>query len=130
MSETIKSIVRFSFILLCILLASFGIQAFIEARIGISIFENLLISSYVTNYILVLITFILIVVLKDNKSKSLGFVFLGGFLFKMAIYFIMFSPTYNADGVIDKVEFLAFFTPYAICLTYETYVLVTLLNRA
>ena len=43
---------------------------------------------------------------------------------------MLFYPTYNADGDADKIEFLAFFVPYALSLILETYTLVKILNKS
>lgn len=129
MKKTIKPILRFSMFLLLALSAVFGIQALIYQFLGISIFEHLLITSYWVNYIMVVFTFAIIIALKNRKSQSLGFLFLGGFFIKIAVFLFFFKPIFLQDDEISSIEFAAFFTPYAFCLAYETYILVSILNK-
>ncbi len=51
----------------------------------------------------------------------------GSFL-KFAFFFIFFYPSYQADGDITRLEFMAFFIPYIFSLLIETMSLITLLN--
>ncbi|MEQ8623437.1 MAG: DUF6168 family protein [Vicingaceae bacterium] len=129
MKKTIKPLLRFSTTLLLGLLLVFGIHALISKSLGVSVYEHLLIPSYWVNYLLVVFTFAILIALKNRKSQSLGFVFLGGFFVKIAVFLIFFKPIFSADGEIATVEFVSFFTPYAVCLAYETYILVTILNK-
>ena len=129
MKKTIKPLFRFSSSLLLGLIVVFGIHALISRFLDVSIFEHLLIPSYWVNYLLVVFTFAILIALKNRKSQSLGFVFLGGFFVKIAVFLIFFKPIFLADGEIATVEFVSFFTPYAVCLAYETYILVTILNK-
>lgn len=129
MKKTIKPLFRFSTSLLLGLAVVFGIHALISHYLGISIHDHLLITSYWVNYLLVVSTFAILIALKNRKSQSLGFVFLGGFFIKIAVFLIFFKPQFLTDGEIATVEFVSFFTPYAVCLAYETYILVTILNK-
>ena len=65
----------------------------------------------------------------ERLQGSLGFMYLGGSLFKFLIFFLLFYPGYKADGDVSKLEFATFFVPYALCLIVETTVLVRMLNR-
>lgn len=129
MKKAIKPILRFSLLLLLGLIIVFGIQALVYNFLGISLYDNLLIPSFWVNYIMVVFTFSIILALKNRKSQSLGFIFLGGFFVKIAVFLIFFKPVYMQDGVIENSEFASFFIPYAICLACETYVLVSILNK-
>jgi len=129
MKKTIKPLLRFSTSLLLGLAIFFVVHALINHYLGISIYDHLLITSYWVNYLLVVFTFAILIALKNRKSQSLGFVFLGGFFIKIAVFLLFFKPIFLIDGEIATVEFVSFFTPYAVCLAYETYILVTILNK-
>lgn len=91
--------------------------------------SNLIIESYLSNFILVLITYGVLMFFREKKNESLGFIFLYGFFLKMAVFMIFFNPTYKADSEMTGLEFFAFFLPYSVCLAFETVVIVRILNR-
>ncbi len=128
--KMIKNLFSFSLQLIFLLLAVFGLHQAVLSYLERSWLENLIVPSYITNYLLVLLTYAIIVYMKDKKSQSIGFIFLGGFFLKMAVFMIFFNPFYKLDGESSTGEFCAFFIPYGICLTFETIVLVRLLNRS
>lgn len=84
------------------------------------IFENKIILSYVVNLAMVVGVFGLLYLLKNKYKSQLGFLFLAGSMLKFAIFFIVFQPIYKADDAITKLEFAAFFVPYALGLILET----------
>ena len=54
---------------------------------------------------------------------------MGGSFLKFAVFFVVFYPSYKADGDIQKVEFAAFFVPYVLALIVETYFASKMLNQ-
>ncbi|MEC3963997.1 DUF6168 family protein [Flagellimonas halotolerans] len=84
--------------------------------------------SYVLNAIMALIVFLAIYIFRNRYRDLLGFFFLGGSLLKFALFFIFLYPAFNQDGVLERLEFLAFFVPYGYALALETFFLVKLLN--
>ena len=66
---------------------------------------------------------------KEKGSHSLGYLFLAGFFLKIAVFMIFFNPHYKADDEIIPEEFFAFFVSYAVCLAYETKIIVKILNQ-
>ena len=84
--------------------------------------------SYVLNAIMALIVFLAIYIFRNKYRDLLGFFFLGGSLLKFALFFIFLYPAFNQDGVLERLEFLAFFVPYGYALALETFFLVKLLN--
>ncbi len=125
----IANLLSFSIRLFVLLLFTFGIHQLALHFLHVTWNLHLINESYLTNFILVLITYAVIYYLKDKKSQSLGFIFLGGFFLKLLFFMLFFNPVYKFDSEISTLEFTAFFVPYGICLTYETIVLVRLLNR-
>ncbi len=126
----IRKTLSFSLKLLLSLLLVFGIHQYILYLKEFPWDSNLIIEAYLSNFILVIISFYIIILFFKKQNFSLGFIFMGGFLVKMAVFMIFFSPTFKANDKIEAVEFFSFFTPYAICLLFETTVLVRLLNRS
>ena len=120
---------RFGLSLLVGLILIFGIHQTVLYFYELPWNENLIVEAYFTNYLLVLITYFIIIFFKERKSQSLGFIFLGGFFLKLAVFMIFFNPFYKSDNEVIPAEFFAFFTSYAFCLIYETTVIVKILNK-
>lgn len=93
------------------------------------LFENKIVLSYIVNFILASIIFNVIYSFREKQKENLGFIFIGGSLFKFVVFFLVFYPFFKANGNIDKLEFLSFFVPYIICLFLETFALSKLLNK-
>ncbi|MDP3358097.1 MAG: hypothetical protein Q8S41_01995 [Lutibacter sp.] len=107
----------------------FGIHSVILYYLDISLFQNLLIPSYFTNYFLAILIFFILVKLKKKYLDLLGFVFMGGSFVKFGVYFIFFNPVFKQDGTVSPQEATAFLTPYLLCLIVETFYLIKLLNN-
>lgn len=85
--------------------------------------------SYTVNFLLALAITTTLYILRTKQAHNLGFIFMGGSLFKFLIFFLIFYPQYTLDGEISKMEFGLFFIPYAISLTVETTFLIRILNQ-
>ena len=48
---------------------------------------------------------------------------------KFLLFFLLFYPSYKADGNMSTLEFISFFIPYAICLILEVSYLSKELNN-
>jgi uncharacterized membrane protein YwzB len=48
---------------------------------------------------------------------------------KFLTFFIVFYPSFRADGELTQAEFLLFFVPYALSTLVETVFLARILNR-
>jgi hypothetical protein len=107
----------------------FGIHSAILYFLDISLFQNLLIPSYITNYFLALLIFFILLKLKKKYLDLLGFVFMGGSFVKFGVYFIFFNPVFKQNGSVSSQEATAFLTPYLLCLIVETFYLIKLLNN-
>ena len=124
-----KQILIFGIKLLISLSIVFCVHSVILYFLDISLFQNLLIPSYLTNYFLALLIFFILVKLKKKYLDLLGFVFMGGSFVKFGVYFIFFNPIFKQNGTISLQEALAFLTPYLLCLIVETFYLIKLLNN-
>lgn len=84
--------------------------------------------AYVINGLLAVVIFLTLFLLRKKYRDQLGFLFMAGSFLKFGVFFIFFYPNYVSDNDITKLEFLAFFTPYAYSLLVETLALIKLLN--
>ena len=124
-----KQIAVFGIKLLISLSVVFGIHSIILYYLNISLFQNLLIPSYLANYFLALLIFFILVKLKKKYLDLLGFVFMGGSFVKFGVYFIFFNPIFKENGTVSPQEATAFLVPYLLCLIVETFYLIKLLNN-
>lgn len=124
----IKSILRFSSSLAPLLLVVFALHLFILKTLQYPLFDNKIVLAYVINYLMVILSYISLIFLQQKYAETLGYIFIGGSTFKVIAFFIVFNPSYQLDGIVSKFEFLAFFIPYAFCLTLEVIFLVKLLK--
>jgi len=92
------------------------------------VFSNLVIQAYLVNYLMALIIYSIIFKLRLKFGHITGFMFMIGSFLKFIIFFLVFYPAYKFDGNITKFEFAAFFTPYLVCLIFETLSLAKILN--
>lgn len=129
MTNTIKSIVSFAIVLALLLAVVFAMHIAVLSYKQLPLYANEIISAYIVNYILALLIFSVLIILKKKYVHLLGFIYMGGSLFKFAIYLIFFNPVYKADGLIEPQESTAFLIPYLSCLFIETYVLIRILNK-
>ena len=91
-------------------------------------FVNNIQLAYVINGLLAVVIFLTLFLLRKKYRDQLGFLFMAGSFLKFGVFFIFFYPNYVSDNDITKLEFLAFFTPYAYSLLVETLTLIKLLN--
>ena len=115
-------------VLLVSLLVAFGLHLFVLQWNNLPLWDNLIVTSYVTNFILAALIFLVIFFLKDRLSNAMGFLFMAGSLLKFLVFFLVFYPVYKSDGVADKLEISSFLIPYLIALILETFYASKLLN--
>jgi F0F1-type ATP synthase assembly protein I len=87
------------------------------------------VESYLVNALLAATIYIAIYFFRNRLKNNIGFLFMAGSFIKFILFFILFYPTYSADGTLDKVEFSAFFVPYAISLIVETVFMAKMLKK-
>lgn len=124
-----NSFTAFSVKLISILTLAFGSHIFILNIFELPMFNDMIIESYIINVVLAILIFGFLYKFRARFANQIGFLFLGGSLLKFVIFFLVFYPHYTQDGDISKLEFSAFFAPYALCLILETYSLVKWLNK-
>lgn len=92
-------------------------------------FNHLLLPAYGINWLLAVLIFVAIEYFKKINKNALGFLFMGGSLFKFAVFFLVFYPVYKANNHMSSTEFLSFFVPYATCLVFEVAYITKMLNK-
>ncbi len=92
-------------------------------------YGNLIVQSYVINGLLAAGIYVGLYVFRKKLKNHIGFLFMGGSFLKFIFFFILFYPTYSADGEMDKIEFAAFFVPYAVSLLIETIFMARMLKK-
>lgn len=107
----------------------FSIHLGVLKFLQLPLFENKIVLSYVVNLILIIVIFGVLYLLKKKYKSQLGFLFLAGSFLKFAVFFILFYPFYKLDNEITKLEFAAFFIPYAVGLVLESVSLSKWLNK-
>ena len=125
-----KSLFTFSFSFLFLLSLIFGLHALGLYFLNPPWNEHLIIPAYLFNYIIIVITYTLIIFFKEKHEQAVIIIFAISFILKLLVFLLFFKPIYKVDGEIDNIEFLAFFVPYSFGLIYETTYLVRLLNRS
>lgn len=115
--------------LIGILLFVFSLHLLLLYVFDKPLFENQIIGAYLLNYLMAAIVLYLVERNLKVESAQTGFIFLAGSGLKFLIFFLVFYPTYKADGAMDSMEFATFFVPYVLCLILEVYYLSKQLNN-
>jgi len=107
-----------------ILIPLLGLSFFLHTTFlqhkGLSKYGNLIVLSYGVNFVLAAAIYIGLHSFRNRIKNQIGFLFMAGSFLKFIVFFILFYPSYKADGTMATSEFAAFFVPYAICLIVET----------
>jgi len=121
----------FSFLIAVFVLLAvvFGIHIVVLGWIDLPIFNDRIILSYILNYVLAGLLFVIVQRSVTKKSTMTAFIFMAGSAFKFLIFFSVFYPVYQEDTIMQTTEFTAFFVPYAVCLIAEVSYLSKQLNN-
>ncbi len=120
---------KFSFLLLLLLLISLAVHLYVLDSLGMPLFDNMILTAYAVNYILAVAIYGILYLLQDRFTAQLGFLYMGGSLVKFLVFFLVFYPSYKLDGNMSTPEFAAFFVPYAISLIFETTGIIKFLKK-
>lgn len=119
-----KYLVRFFIVLLIV----FGVHLLVKNQTEQDLFEHKLVLAYIINYVIAALVMVFLFVVRNKYKDNLGFLFLIGSGLKFIVFFVLFLPSYKADGVLTKAEFFTFFIPYVSSLLLETFTLSKLLQ--
>ena len=125
----INPIISFSTKLMLAISVAFCIHIAILSYLNHQIFQNRIILAYSINYLLAIVIYISLYKLRVKYLDILGFIFMAGSFLKFGVFFLFFFPFYRKDGDVSGLESFAFLAPYILCLSFETYYLVKLLNN-
>ena len=123
-----RSIFQFLEKLTASLVVVFAVHVALLKNADQPLFSHKIIFSYAVHFVLAAVIYVFLYVKRLTYKDQLGFLYMGGSFLKFAVYFVFFYGAYHADGNLSKLEFAAFFVPYATCLVVETIGLITLLN--
>jgi FtsH-binding integral membrane protein len=123
--ESIAFLARLFFILILV----FGVHVAVLHFQKHLLFDNKIVLAYAINFVLAGVVLYLIERVIKTKSSQAGLIFLVGSGLKFRCFFIIFTPTYKADGAVTTSEFTAFFVPYLVCLILEVLYLSKQLNN-
>ena len=119
---------RFFTLLAVSLLVAFFVHVFVLKKLALPQYENYIVLSYLINYILTGIIVSTLFFLKKKYLEQFGYLFLFGSFLKFIIFFIFFYPKFNELDGFSRIEFFAFFIPYAVCLIVETISLIKIID--
>lgn len=122
-------VLSFLILLTVVLGIVFAIHVSLLDYSGFPRYGNRIVLSYIINGMLAGIIFGLLYWFRTALKNYIGFLFMAGSFLKFIFFFLLFYPTYQEDGKMDKLEFAAFFIPYAICLLLETVFIAKMLKK-
>lgn len=124
-----KSTFSFLGILLVVLVVVLAVHLLLLHQMQMPLFADKILLSYTLNYGMAAGILLFIQSKFNKKSVHTGFLFLGGSGVKFLVFFLIFYPAYQQDGLMATSEFAAFFVPYASCLILEVGFLSKQLNN-
>lgn len=122
-------IFRFTLLITLLLSLVFGIHLFALDAQSLPLFGNKIIASYLLNYTLTILIFVVLLLLKRKYAESLGYIFFIGSFIKFIAFFILIYPSLKEDGNVSRIEFTSFFIPYAFSLIFEVVFLIKILHK-
>ncbi len=125
MNNALKFGLKLFFSLIIVFITHIAILQYLN----LSLFGNKIVLSYVLNFILALIIYTVLYKLRVKYLDILGFIYMGGSLLKFAIFFMFFNASFKQDGNVNSLEAASFLIPYSLCLFFETFYLIKLLNN-
>lgn len=124
-----KTVVGFIVKLMIALALLFTIHIIILHLLELPLFENRIALSYCINFMLAVGIYVLLFKLRVKYLDLLGFIYMAGSFLKFIFFFLFFYPYYRENGNMDAIEATTFMTPYVLCLFFETFFLIKLLNN-
>ena len=123
-----KSLINFFIVLLICLLTVFFAHLAIKKTIGELLFSNRIIESYLLNFCLGYVSFMVLIFSMKKYMSSLGYILINISFFKFFLIYFLFKPYYNLNQSIELGEFLTVMVPYGVTLTAEIFYLSKVLK--
>jgi len=124
-----NTFLKFSLVLLAVLLTVFGLHLGVLYLLDQPLLDNKILAAYLMNYFLAIFIYLMLYLLKEKMTAHLGFLYMGGSFVKFILFFIFFYPAYKMDGTLSSLEFGAFFVPYVFSLIFETLGVINFLKK-
>jgi hypothetical protein len=120
----IKIFLRFFVLLTLMLGMALCVQLYFQfTRYG-EYTGHFILPNYLFNYTLTLVFFFVFIQRNKKVLDNLGFAFLFFSLLKFILFLVLLYPHFELENGIKSPAFTSFFVPYALCLFYETYIIV------
>jgi len=116
-----RSLVNFFLVLLICLLTVFFAHLAIKKTIGELLFSNRIIESYLLNFCLGYVSFVVLIFSMRKFVSSLGYILIYISFLKFLIFYFLFKPYYNINQSVEIDEFLTVMVPYGVTLAAEIY---------
>ena len=125
----VNPITQFILLLIAILGLAFFVHTTLLSNMGYQPYGDKIGLAYLVNGILAGAIYVSLYYFRFKLKNYVGFLFMAGSFLKFIFFFILFYPSYKADGDIVRTEFAAFFIPYVICLVLETVFTAKMLQK-
>ena len=123
-----KNLISFLFYLVLLLSVVFSLHLAVKFFLAEDIFSNRIIQSYLLNFGLGYLSFIVLLLSLKKYINSLGYIYMYTSFFKFIVFYILFKSYFSLDGEIDVGEFLTLMIPYAFTLFAEIYTMSRVLK--
>ena len=129
MTRTSKIVQQFLLVISVVITLSFIAHALIQEKLGFGFYGKQIVNTYIFNYLLSVIVFLVIKVLSARHQSKIGFIFLYSSLSKFLLFYILILPGFGEINGVRSPEFVSFFVPYFLSTGLEIVYLTKLLNN-
>ena len=112
----LKYFFKFSLILILSSLLVFTIHLGFLIFIESPLWGYYILPSYLFNLLTALFFYMALAYVSRKEETQMGWFFLLFSGLKFLLFFALLYPLFNADGLLQRQEFVTFFVPYASCL--------------
>ena len=116
-----KNLTSFFILLSSLLLVVFSCHVLVKYLLDETAFSNRITESYLLNFFLGFLSYVVLILSIKKHLSSLGFIFMYTSFGKFVVFFIAFKPYYSANGTVDFDEFMTLMIPYSFALVAEIY---------
>ncbi|MAW64708.1 MAG: hypothetical protein CMD18_00775 [Flavobacteriales bacterium] len=116
-----KNLTSFFILLSSLLLVVFSCHVLVKYLLDETVFSNRITESYLLNFFLGFLSYVVLILSIKKHLSSLGFIFMYTSFGKFVVFFIAFKPYYSANGTVDFDEFMTLMIPYSFALVAEIY---------
>lgn len=114
-----KKLISFLFFLVFLLSLVLAFHLAVKYYLGKDVFSNRILKSYLLNFTLGYLSFLVLILSLKKHTTSLGFIYMYTSFLKLVVFYILFKSYFSLDGEIDLDEFLTLMIPYGFTLFAE-----------